>query len=370
MRSYFEQEELRRLAPHSSLSSFSKGRIHNEIACDMRTCFQRDRDRIIHSKSFRRLKHKTQVFLSLHSDHVRSRLTHTLEVAQISRHLSRLLKCNEDLAECIALSHDLGHTPFGHSGETVLNELMRQHGGFEHNQQSRRIVTQLEIRYPNFNGLNLSIEVLDGLIKHRTPWDQPNCSISSPTIEAQIVNLADEIAYNNHDIDDAIASSIITISQLESEVDLWRLARREAESSYTNLTDDELRNIVNRMLISKQIRDVFSASNKRLSTLSDAPFKLDNTIGFSIEMEEMNNQLRQFLFRSFYSHPYVQKTNEKGQQIIEKLYEIYLSKTDLIPVSFRNQHKDTTDNYRLICDYISGMTDNFAISEYFSISGK
>ena len=372
MRLRFESDENQYLAFYSCKSSHSKGRFFDEPPCDLRTCFQRDRDRIVHSKAFRRLKHKTQVFLSLHSDHVRSRLTHTIEVAQISRHLARLLLCNEDLSECIALAHDLGHTPFGHSGEIVLNECMENHGGFEHNKQSQRIVSQLEMRYPEFNGLNLSKEILDGLIKHRTPWDTPEDTHSFPTLEAEIVNLADEIAYNNHDIDDGLSSNLITLSQLESEVDLWRETKNQAKKDYVNLSNHELKNIINRRLISKQIRDAFHCSKQNIDVYEQQnvePEHYSQAIGFSSEMKALNTQLRQFLYDNFYSHPYVKKSNEKGQEVIRHLFAIYSKDISLIPEDYRLLHKDTQIDKRLICDYISGMTDNFAMTEYFSISG-
>ena len=241
MREYFEEIESQILSPLAVKSIQSKGREFNEPLDLTRTCFQRDRDRIIHSKSFRRLKHKTQVFVSTEKDHVRSRLTHSIEVSQIARHMARLLRLNEDLTEAISLAHDLGHPPFGHAGEETLNELMSDHEGFEHNEQSLRIVDLLESKYPNFPGLNLSYEVRQGIQKHKTPYDQPMAdhSDSFVSLEAQIVNLADEITYTAHDVDDAITATILSDSDLVKHVSIWRRFSNEVLSEYANLSEKQ-----------------------------------------------------------------------------------------------------------------------------------
>ena len=237
MRAYFEALENEILAPYALRSAESAGRRVEEPASKTRTCFQRDRDRIIHSKAFRRLKHKTQVFVALESDHYRTRLTHTLEVAQISRHIARVLRSNEDVAEAIALAHDLGHPPFAHAGEVVMDEMMKGHGGFEHNMQSLRVVDTLEDKYPNVPGLNLSQEIREGLMKHQSPWDQAGKEMIFPSIEAQVVNLSDQIAYNNHDIDDGLESGILTESGLSQNVQLWRAAETHIREQYSQLED-------------------------------------------------------------------------------------------------------------------------------------
>ena len=264
MREYFEQLEQQVLSPLAVKSVQSKGRKFNEPLDLTRTCFQRDRDRIIHSKSFRRLKHKTQVFISTDRDHVRSRLTHSIEVAQISRHMARLLRLNEDLTEAIALAHDLGHPPFGHAGETELNKLMTNHDGFEHNQQSLRIVEVLESKYPRFQGLNLSYEVRCGIQKHQTPFDHPKVQddLNFTSLEAQVVNIADEITYTAHDVDDSIRAKIISDSELVKNVTIWREYSNQILSEYANLSDNQYTYLMNSKLITNQIMNVIESSKR------------------------------------------------------------------------------------------------------------
>jgi len=255
-----EQREEKQLASYAVFSSGSRGRVHAEAPPEYRTEFQRDRDRVIHCRAFRRLKHKTQVFVAVQDgDHHRTRLTHTLEVTQISRDIARTLNLNEDLAETIALAHDLGHTPFGHTGEKVLDELLKDFGGFEHNRQSKKIVECLEKRYPNFTGLNLSYEVVDGLIKHRSPYDNSGVILAeAPSLEAQVANLADEVAYNSHDIDDALAAGLLTLNDLQ-EVRLW--AEITAQNKNTCATDRDLINLNIRTLINRMINDILIETN-------------------------------------------------------------------------------------------------------------
>ncbi len=355
MRAYFEELEEKNLAPYAVKSKNSLGRQFQEPVSANRTCFQRDRDRVIHSKAFRRLKHKTQVFIATESDHYRSRLTHTIEVAQISRHLARLLRLNEDLAESIALAHDLGHTPFGHSGEHELNRLMANFGGFEHNRQSRRIVDELEIKYPQFNGLNLSYEVREGLIKHRTAWDNPGGN-DLATVEAQAVNIADEIAYNNHDLDDGLSAGILVESELNDKVTLWKEAKKFVKSQYANLEDVHLKYQINSYLISSQIEDVVQTTLKQIPKVS-----------FSPEMTDKNKQLRAYLFKNFYSHNDIYRMNKKGQLIIRNLFTAFSEDPKLLPDNFKNRIDKPDTKERVVADYIAGMTDTYAKKEFQTI---
>lgn len=371
MRQYLEELEEKSIAPYAIKSNKSKGREFNEPLCQLRTCFQRDRDRIIHAKSFRRLKHKTQVFLSSYSDHARSRLTHSIEVSQISRHIARLMKVNEDLAECIALAHDLGHPPFGHSGERALNLLMSNHGGFEHNKQSVRIITHLEKKYPAFPGLNLSFEVVEGLKKHQAHANNAATKKVFTSIESQIVNLADEIAYNNHDIDDGLTESLLNESDLDQHVTLWREAKIAVKSQYTNLTPQFQQHLINSFLISNQIINTFQFSQSQihhhgLSSPEEIQCLAKPLVAFSPEMREKNKELRQFLFRYFYKHPQIFEMNIMGESIINKLFNHYIHANldDVQPTTTLTQ---AVSKARSICDYIAGMTDSYAEKIYHDL---
>lgn len=369
IRERLEKDEQHRLASYACFSIRSKGRLFDEPPSETRTCFQRDRDRIIHSKAFRRLKQKTQVFLATESDHYRSRLTHTLEVAQISRHLARLLRLNEDLAETIALAHDLGHTPFGHSGERVLHQLMKDEGGFEHNRQSRRVVDTLESKYPFFAGLNLSFETREGLIKHGAVTDLENPRFV--TLEAQICNLSDEIAYNTHDIDDGIRSGILSEQDLLDHVPLWKMATELVQSRFPALTTIQRIHLTGSELISLQIMDVYEESTRQLQAHSD--LTLDSLqsipsplIRFSDTMRPLNQSLRSYLFSNLYSHPTIYRMNKKGQAIITALFNTYSQDPKLIP-NLGVLINDSRSIPRKVADYIAGMTDSFATKEYESI---
>mgnify|MGYP001194003680 CR=1 FL=1 len=370
MRDYFEELEERNLQPYAVKSRTSEGRHYTEQPSENRTCFQRDRDRIIHSKAFRRLKHKTQVFIATESDHYRSRLTHTVEVAQVSRHLARLLRVNEDLSECIALSHDLGHTAFGHSGEKELNNCMKAFGGFEHNLQSLRIVTFLEKKYPNFRGLNLSKEICDGLMKHQTPWDNPEYN-SDPiiTIEAQIANVADEIAYNNHDIDDGLLSDIIKDEDLTKQVTLWREAKETIKSNYINLEENELKTLINSYLISSQVNNCYQTTEQniaafKIETLKDLQDINESIVSFDREMKEKSKELRLFLFNNFYCHHEVYRMNKKGQVVIRHLFDSFTQDIQTLPEEYRQLISSEYTKERVVADYIAGMTDRFAVEEH------
>ncbi len=376
-RAYFEDLELKILSPIAVKAATSKGRRYDEPPSSNRTCFQRDRDRIIHAKAFRRLKHKTQVFIATESDHYRSRLTHTLEVAQISRHLARLLRVNEDLSEAIALAHDLGHTPFGHSGERELNLLMKDFGGFEHNLQSRRIVDQLETKYPNFPGLNLSFEVREGLIKHTTPWDNPQTEglEGFKSIEAQVCNIADEIAYNNHDLDDGLRAGLLTENALCANITLWREAKKVIQSQYVNVTEMQLITLINSHIISEQVDDVLahtemSLKKESIQSVDQIQSYKKPFVSFSKEMFEKNKELRNYLFAHFYSHIDVYRMNKKGQSIIRNLFNAFMADAKLMPDTYRKRianHEKNQSKERIICDYIAGMTDTFAKKEYQEI---
>ena len=374
MRDYFENLEESLLAPYASKSVFSYGRTYDEKPSSTRTCFQRDRDRIVHSKSFRRLKDKTQVFIANVSDHYRSRLTHTIEVAQISRHLARLLRLNEDLSECIALAHDLGHSPFGHSGEDELNALLKNSGGFEHNLHSLRLVEEIEQKYPMFPGLNLSYEVKEGLKKHETPWDSPNQQHAYVTLEAQVANIADEIAYNNHDIDDGLSAGILDINDLIKHVELFKEASEVISKEYSNLQHHERAHLINSHIISEQVMNVFHASCNRLEKLNlkhtdDLQSISDPIIAFDKRLAKKNDQLRSYLYTNFYQSPSIVSLNNYGKDTINIIFSFLLSKPEFVPTSFLNLHYQKGYSRELMIGYfIAGMTDNYA-SRFCQIHG-
>jgi len=369
----FENREFQFLAPYAVKSKLSQGRVYKEEKQDTRTCFERDRDRIIHSRAFRRLKHKTQVFVATEGDHYRTRLTHTLEVAQISRHLARLLSVNEDLSETIALAHDLGHTPFGHKGEDILNSLAKNVGGFEHNQQSLRVVEKLEKKYPNFNGLNLSLEVIAGLKKHETPWDVPSAlaeDIEAPSLEAQCVNLADEVAYNSHDLDDGFSAGFFDLKKLQTTT-LWEKAQKQATRNYTALSSREIKNLTISQLIGWQIKDINDTTTKNLSkfdisTLENVHKCKEKIVNYSQEMLSMNQEMRVFLMKNFYRHPKVLDMNQKATMIIKTLYSYYLENPQHVLESLKHIVQAYSVE-KLVVDYLAGMTDTFAQSQYRTI---
>jgi dGTPase len=371
LREELEEQEEKFLAPYATKSSESKGRKYPEEDHPYRTNFQRDRDRIIHSTAFRRLEYKTQVFVNHEGDHYRTRLTHTIEVAQISRSIARALRLNEDLAEAIALVHDLGHTPFGHAGEETLNEIMKDHGGFEHNQQTLRVVDLLEEKYPDFPGLNLTYEVREGIMKHETIYDHPIPEEFAPhqqaTLECQAVNLADEIAYHCHDIDDGLASYVLKEEEL-NQINLWRDLTKNLEKQYANLSPSQRRHQLVRMLINFEVSDLIEKTTRRIQkyqikTLEDVRNAQTKVVSFSDHTEELNNELKKFLFERMYRHYRMIRMADKAKRIIHQLFEVYLNNLDQLPPSFRQRLKDE-DKMQLICDYIAGMTDRFALQEY------
>ncbi len=371
-RKQIEDREEQILASYACKSKHSKGRVYTEKEHPYRTCYQRDRDRIIHSNAFRRLEYKTQVFVNHEGDYYRTRLTHTLEVAQIAKTIARTLRLNEDLAEAIALAHDLGHTPFGHSGEDALREIMKKHGGFDHNLQGLRVVDLLEARYPSFKGLNLSWEVREGIIKHSTSYDSPsrlkefNPSLS-PTLEVQVVDVADEIAYDNHDLDDGLTSRLIKEPEL-SKIEIWRQAQKKVSKQFSNLTDEVRKFQTIKQLINMQVTDFIKESEKRIhkfkiSTVEDVRKAKQKIITSSQEIRNKRKPLRKFLFTKLYSHYRVVRMSDKARRFLEELFEVYLAKPEQLPPNTYSRLKKE-NVYRVICDYIAGMTDRYAQDEY------
>ncbi|MDR1996819.1 MAG: deoxyguanosinetriphosphate triphosphohydrolase [Candidatus Margulisbacteria bacterium] len=366
-----EAREADTLAGYAVLSKDSRGRAHPEPPADYRTEFQRDRDRVIHCKAFRRLKHKTQVFVTTQNgDHYRTRLTHTLEVVQISRDIARTLGLNEDLAETIGLAHDLGHTPFGHTGEKVLNDLLQDFGGFEHNRQSKRIVEQLEKKYTHFDGLNLSYEVLDGLIKHRSPYDHSGVvQEQGPSLEAQTANLADEVAYNSHDLDDALASGLLRLEDLRG-VTLWAELTARHKEADARLSDAALVNLNIRALISLLISDLMRETEARLrqygiKTLADVYAARQDLVGFSAELAGKVAELRRFLAERFYQHPQIVARNAEAGQVLAQLFAYFVRHPEkaLESSTFRKDQPVEIS----VCDYVAGMTDQYALLMYKTI---
>lgn len=367
------EEEDAKLAPYATRSKDSRGRVHPEQHDDYRLPFQRDRDRIIHSRAFRRLQAKTQVFVSYYGDHYRDRLTHSIEVAQIARDIARRLGLNEDLVECIALAHDLGHPPFGHGGEEALNEAMQQYGlTFEHNEQSRRVVQKLEHIYPAFDGLNLSIEVVDGLIKHTPEKYETHIEFTSyPHLETQIADHADEIAYTNHDLDDALRSGIIQPDQLEP-FQLWKQAKEQVYAEYGqetfNQSPESQRRFHGRVMsrmMSQMIQDLQQTTEVNLKANNiDSVQKIRQHKGkvadFSPQLDPHIRQLRQFLRENFYFHPKVHEKIENGQNMIKKLFADYSKKPQKLPVGYQKLIESGEPQEIVIKDYIAGMTDHYA----------
>ena len=361
------------LAGYACKSVLSLGRKHAEEFRDNRPAFERDRDRIIHCAAFRRLEYKTQVFVNHEGDYYRTRLTHSLEVSQIGRAIARKLNLNEELTEALALSHDLGHTPFGHTGEEVLDRLMRDWGGFEHNLQSFRVVDELEERYPGFNGLNLTWETREGIIKHASQYDAPLESMSEflpgtvPSIEAQIINYADEIAYNNHDIDDGLKSGYIKLQMLEG-IGLWQRVSSAIRGKYPAIDDRRLVYQTISALIGLQISDLCATITDniekfKIATLEDLR-RINQTIAhFSDEVTVQNMELKRFLFENLYRHHKVDKMRVKAEIFITRLFETYLRFPNLLPPRYQARF-DRSGLQRVVCDYIAGMTDRFALDEY------
>jgi dGTPase len=374
-REQMEADERAVLAPFAQKSGDSRGRKSSEPSHAFRTEFQRDRARIIHSRAFRRLEYKTQVFLNGTGDHLRTRLTHSIEVASISRTIARALSLNEDLAEAIALAHDLGHSPFGHSGEEMLAECMRDHGGFEHNRQSLRVVDVLEAAYPQFPGLNLTFEVREGLQKHHAFYEAPSAAEEKyrcPSLEAQIANLADEITYYSHDLDDAIDFAILNESQLET-IAVWQGSHRAVITRYPEAREPELHKLIIRDIIDVQVRDVITTSAKSIADLGvqsadDVRRQPISLIRYSDALLEANRALRKFLYKNVYYHPRVAEVNERACEMLRRVFEAYIfDSTQLGDAATKRIEAEGL--HRTVCDYIAGMTDRYLMEEHARLGG-
>jgi len=359
------------LAVYATHNLQTKGRCYPEKPHPFRTDFQRDRDRILHSRAFRRLEYKTQVFLNGKGDHYRTRLTHTIEVAAIARTIARALYLNEDLAETIALAHDLGHTPFGHSGEDALNVLMKDFGGFDHNRQALTVVDVLELKYPDYDGLNLTWEVRTGLIKHRNNpifLDKKKLN-NQPHLESQVADIADDLTYYGHDVDDGLESGLLDEEMLR-ESQLWNLACEKAEERGVELVSgsEKSRGFTVRCLIDMMVQNAILTSSEKLgrysSCTSDDIQKMDEKlISFDSGFEELTLELRNFLFKNLYHHPDVDNVNNDAVQRMSHLFEIYLNQPDLMSITAVHRAK-TVGLHRAVADYIAGMTDRFAMLEF------
>lgn len=359
------------LAEYAVKSSASKGRHYPEEEHPYRTAFQRDRDRIIHSSAFRRLEYKTQVFVYHEGDYYRTRLTHSIEVAQISRSIAKALRLNEDLSETVALAHDLGHPPFGHSGEHILNQLMKSHGGFEHNLQSFRIVTKLEKRYPDYPGLNLSHEVLEGISKHSTEYDKPSGTNGNkkifPYLESKIVDFSDGIAYNSHDLDDGITSGLLNIDML-NDVRLWRdnyelIEKKHPKADFTIKKYQVIKTIINQLVTDLVSQILKNIKKFNIRTTEDVKNCETAIASFGSKMEEKNSELKKFLYKNLYKHHRVVRMELKAENIIKELFSTYIDRPVVLPPKVQQEMEQETKE-RVICDYIAGMTDRYAISEY------
>ena len=372
------------LAPWACQPAQTRGRRHPEPPAPTRDAFQRDRDRIVHSTAFRRLVYKTQVFLNHEGDLFRTRLTHSLEVAQLGRSIARALGLNEDLVEAIALAHDLGHTPFGHAGQDALHECMAEHGGFEHNLQSLRVVDTLEERYPQFDGLNLSFETREGILKHcsRTNAEaiealEPGgvarrfLDRTQPSLEAQLCNLADAIAYNAHDIDDGVRSGLLSLEQMK-EVPLFDRYRLQVLADHPQLRDKPRRWLYEstRRMLSDQVYDVIDTTRAAIAAAgvqtADEARLAGPLVRFSDEMKTRSGELKKFLFASLYRHPQVMQRMGQAQQVVHELFAAYTAQ----PGEMRAEFAAREDRHRAVADYIAGMTDRFALREHERLTGR
>ena len=370
------------LAPYASHPEQTRGRKYPEKPAPTRSDFQRDRDRIVHSTAFRRLVYKTQVFLNHEGDLFRTRLTHSLEVAQLGRSIARSLGLNEDLVETVALAHDLGHTPFGHAGQDALNACMAGHGGFEHNLQSLRVVDELEERYPAYNGLNLTFETREGILKHCSRVHaeaiearEPNgvghrfLHGHQPSLEAQLCNLADEIAYNAHDIDDGVRSGLLSLQQL-AQIDLFERHAREVRHAHPQLGERRVLHEAIRRMLSAQIYDLIDSTQAALHASGVA--HVDDVrqqaplVCFSPAMREASLQLKRFLFDNLYRHPQVVETRKKAEQVLRDLHALYMADQRLLPADYWPEHPHVVRGR----DYLSGMTDRFAIKDHKRLMGQ
>ncbi|MFA5093546.1 MAG: deoxyguanosinetriphosphate triphosphohydrolase [Candidatus Omnitrophota bacterium] len=360
------------LAPYASKSVNSAGRVYKEAEHPYRSCYQRDRDRIIHSAAFRRLEYKTQVFVNHEGDYYRTRLTHSIEVAQIARTIASVLGLNMDLTEAIALAHDLGHTPFGHSGEEALNELMAKNGGFNHNLHGLRVVDYLEERYPEFPGLNLSWEVREGIIKHSSVFDiavkiKEFFPKRMPSLETQVVDIADEIAYDNHDLDDGLTSGLIKEADLE-DLEIWQKINRQIDSKYAKINSNQRKYLIIRGLIDLQVTDLIRHTQSEIVRLKikqyTDPYKVGcRVVDFSKQVKELRKPLRKFLMAKLYHHYRVMRMSIKAKRFIRELFDEYVLRPQQMPTEIQ-QRIPKEGTKKVVCDYIAGMTDRYALDEY------
>jgi dGTPase len=371
------QKEVRKiediiLAPYAMKSYNTRGRVYKEKEHPYRSSYQRDRDRIVHSAAFRRLEYKTQVFVNHEGDYYRTRLTHTIEVAQIARTIASSLRLNVDLTEAIALAHDLGHTPFGHSGEEALNELMAKFHGFNHNLQGLRVVDYLEERYPDFPGLNLTWEVREGIVKHSSAFDRAVkikelAPKDSPALETQVVDIADEIAYDNHDLDDGLTSGLIKESDLESLL-IWNEINKNISKKYSKIDISKRKYLIIRSLIDMQVTDLIQETERDINRLRLKSYlevkKIDKKIvAFSKNMSGLRRPLRDLLMEKLYHHYRVMRMSAKAKRFIQELFNVYVDNPQQLPTD--TQKRLSKDGVRrVVCDYIAGMTDRYALDEY------
>lgn len=370
VREDLEKNEHLFLAPYALKSDESRGRLFDEPESATRLAFQRDRDRIIHTTAFRRLEYKTQVFVFYEGDHYRTRLTHTLEVAQLGRSIARSLGGNEDLTEAICLAHDLGHPPFGHAGEHALNALTKEHGGFNHNTQSYRIVTFLEDRYPNFRGLNLTYETREGMIKHETEYDKSDAAEFEPekraSLEAQISNLADEIAYNAHDLEDGLRAGLFDSYNL-NELDIWQILKDQIWWENHQFSELDRREII-RELIGMMVTDVVERTAENLAAHEvDSPEKLQllpvNVVEYSADFGQKIRQLKDFLYQHMYRHYRLMRMQTKAEHFVSEIFEAYMKEPRMLPEQTQERLNDAP-LHQVVTDYIAGMTDRYALDEW------
>jgi dGTPase len=370
-REQLEQIERMALEPYAAKCAESRGRRYPDVEAPYRTAFQRDRERVLHTTAFRRLQGKTQVFVVTEGDYYRTRITHTLEVAQIGRTIARSLGANEDLVEGICLAHDLGHPPFGHSGEARLSALMQEHGGFDHNRQSFLIVTELESRYPDFPGLNLTYEFREGLVKHETEYDvvlpvdyEPALRAS---LESQIASFADELAYNAHDLDDGLRAGLLTVRQV-AQVQWWQRVCKAAGVEQDGVFDDLTRHRVIRRLINEMVTDLLDETLRRIQTsgvrsIDDVRRQPDNLVAYTDEVRGMNRELKAFLYESMYKHYRVLRMHTKSDRVLEDLFRAYNNEPRIMPDGPR-AWLNKLPKERVVCNYIAGMTDRFALDDH------
>ncbi|MHC1767653.1 MAG: deoxyguanosinetriphosphate triphosphohydrolase [Verrucomicrobiia bacterium] len=376
-RAELEARERADLAPYAQLSAETRGRVYDEPPPEWRTHYQRDRDRVIHSRAFRRLEYKTQVFLNGTGDHLRTRLTHTIEVAAIARNIAGALRLNEDLAEAIALAHDLGHPPFGHKGERCLDRLMRDHGGFEHNCHSLRLVEELEQKYPMFPGLNLTWEVREGLARHVTTYDQPGkharFGSRAPSLEAQVANLADEIAYYSHDLDDGLEAGLLDEKTLGREAPVWREAAERIRREHGDLPDECRRYFIIRCIIDGQVHDVVTTTEARIrragiKSADGARAWAGRLAAYSASRQKQNQALRKYLYANLYHNPEVHGPNSRAVRMLEDLFGYYFENRKVLGDQARRRAR-RIGWHRAICDYLAGMTDRYVAKEHERIFG-